>query len=67
MGIEIDAGRAGSYVAGLLFGVGWWLFIDGAASAAFRDSKIPITFVTYLPGIVSTLAFFLCDLCLLPC
>lgn len=56
----VDAGKAGSYAAGLLFGVGWWLFVDGAASAAARDSQIPLGFVSYLPGVVSTLAFFMC-------
>lgn len=56
----VDAGKAGGYAAGLLFGVGWWLFIDGVASAAFRDSQIPFGFLSYLPGVVSTLAFFMC-------
>lgn len=56
----VDAGRVGSYSAGLLFGVGWWIFIDGAAFADFHASQIPFNFIKYLPGIISTLAFFLC-------
>lgn len=56
----VDAGRVGSYTAGLLFSVGWWILIDGAAFADFHASQIPFNFIKYLPGIVSTLAFFLC-------
>ncbi|KAH7489085.1 hypothetical protein PRIC1_010606 [Phytophthora ramorum] len=55
----VDPGKAGSYAAGLLVGVGWWVLADGAASAAYHNSQIPFDFVKYLPGIVSTLAFFL--------
>ncbi|KAG7377729.1 hypothetical protein PHYPSEUDO_011074 [Phytophthora pseudosyringae] len=55
----VDPGKAGSYAAGLLLGVGWWVLADGAASAAYRDSQIPFDWVKYLPGVVSTLAFFL--------
>lgn len=55
----VDPGKAGSYAAGCLVGVGWWILADGAASAPFHHSQIPFTFVNYLPGIVSTLAFFL--------
>jgi hypothetical protein len=57
----VDAGKAGSYAAGLLVGAGWWVLSDGAAMAAHQDSQIPFDFVKYLPGIVSTLAFFLCE------
>ncbi|KAK1946214.1 Transmembrane protein 50A [Phytophthora citrophthora] len=55
----LDPGKTGSYAAGLLLGVGWWILADGAASAVYHESKIPFDFVKYLPGIVSTLAFFL--------
>lgn len=55
----VDPGKAGSYAAGLLLGAGWWVLVDGAAFAAYHDSQIPFDFVKYLPGIVSTLAFFL--------
>ncbi|KAJ0392784.1 hypothetical protein P43SY_010591 [Pythium insidiosum] len=55
----VDKSRIGSYVAGLLFGIGWWIFVDGAASAAHNDSQIPFNFIKYLPGIGSSLAFFL--------
>ncbi|DAZ92481.1 TPA: hypothetical protein N0F65_012711 [Lagenidium giganteum] len=53
----LDAGKTGSYVSGLLFGVGWWIFIDGAAYAAHHNSQIPFNFIKYLPGILTTLAF----------
>ncbi|RLN80116.1 hypothetical protein BBJ28_00020658 [Nothophytophthora sp. Chile5] len=56
----VDPGKTCSYAAGLLVGVGWWVLADGAAFAAFHESQIPFNFVKYLPGIVSTLAFFLC-------
>ncbi|GLE08989.1 hypothetical protein PINS_up020464 [Pythium insidiosum] len=55
----VDKSRIGSYVAGILFGVGWWILIDGAASAAHNNSQIPFNFIKYLPGIGSSLAFFL--------
>lgn len=55
----LDAGRTGGYVAGLLFGVGWWLFIDGVAFASHTDSQIPFKFVQTLPGLLSTLSFLL--------
>jgi hypothetical protein len=60
----VDAGKAGSYAAGLLFAVGWWIFIDGAAYADYHDSRIPFNFLEYLPGILSTLVFFLCVACI---
>ncbi|KAE8994528.1 hypothetical protein PF010_g9341 [Phytophthora fragariae] len=47
----VDPGKAGSYAAGLLVGVGWWVLADGAAFAAYHDSQIPFDFVKYLPGI----------------
>ena len=56
----VDPGKAGSYAAGLLVGVGWWILADGAASATYSHSQISFGFVKYLPGIISTLAFFLC-------
>ncbi|RLN20655.1 hypothetical protein BBO99_00007083 [Phytophthora kernoviae] len=55
----VDPSKAGSYVAGLLVGVGWWVLADGAATAAFHNSQIRFDFVKYLPGIISTLVFFL--------
>ncbi|GLD98212.1 hypothetical protein PINS_up006909 [Pythium insidiosum] len=55
----VDKSRIGSYVAGILFAVGWWILIDGAASAAHNNSQIPFNFIKYLPGIGSSLAFFL--------
>ncbi|TMW66979.1 hypothetical protein Poli38472_012095 [Pythium oligandrum] len=57
--MSVDAGKAGSYLSGVLFAVGWWIFVDGVATAAHRDSAIPFNFIKYLPGIGSTLAFFL--------
>lgn len=55
----LDAAKGGSYLAGLLFGVAWWIFVDGAAFASHHDSQIPFNFIKYVPGIVSTLAFLL--------
>ncbi|KAI9918252.1 hypothetical protein PsorP6_011321 [Peronosclerospora sorghi] len=55
----VDLGKAGCYLAGLLLGVAWWICADAAGSAAYLHSNISFDFVKYLPGIMSTLAFFL--------
>ena len=50
--------RAGSYLAGLMFGIGWWSFIDAAAYATQDEQTLNINFVRSLPGIGTTLALF---------
>ena len=51
--------RLGSYVAGLLFGIGWWFFIDAVAYVKNNsDLTLRIHFVEWLPGIGTTLALF---------
>eukprot|EP01013_Petalomonas_cantuscygni_P015477 TRINITY_DN3198_c0_g1_i1.p2 TRINITY_DN3198_c0_g1~~TRINITY_DN3198_c0_g1_i1.p2 ORF type:complete len:136 (+),score=18.98 TRINITY_DN3198_c0_g1_i1:193-600(+) len=42
-----------SLLSGLLFSSAWWLFADGIAVA-----DIKIKFVDWVPGIITTLAFF---------
>ena len=56
----VDPGKLSCYAAGVLLGIGWWIIADGAASAAYHNSHISFDIVKYLPGIVATLAFFLC-------
>eukprot|EP00743_Colponemidia_sp_Colp-15_P007752 GILK01008394.1.p1 GENE.GILK01008394.1~~GILK01008394.1.p1 ORF type:complete len:180 (-),score=11.48 GILK01008394.1:165-641(-) len=48
--------------AGVLFAVGWLLFIDGAAYATYTDDKVSVNFVCSLPAIGITLVFFMINL-----
>lgn len=53
------------YTAGLLFAVGWWIFIDGAVYASTRDSppvKAPLAVEDFVPGILSTFALIIVNL-----
>ena len=62
-----DTQRAGnclSTLAGILFGVGWWFFIDGVAYSRFRaeDQENEVVLVDakqYLPGFGVTIALFM--------
>jgi len=57
--------KLASYVAGILFGAGWWLLIDivvyynNIGSPKNKDSDRAVTFLTFLPGIIGTIGFFL--------
>jgi hypothetical protein len=63
--VEFGEGRSRtrtfSMIAGVLFAVAWWLFIDAAAvtSATLKDpeTSLGIKPVMYLPGIGTSLAF----------
>lgn len=49
-----------SYVAGGLFAIAWWLWIDAHAfSAKFELTDVHVTFPIYLPGIASTIALIM--------
>ncbi|OUM63397.1 hypothetical protein PIROE2DRAFT_10052 [Piromyces sp. E2] len=57
--------KLSSYAAGLLFGAGWWLLIDiliyfnNVGKPKDKDPEEAITFLTFLPGIIGTVGFFL--------
>lgn len=49
-----------SYLAGVLFSVGWWMLFDANAQSNlrnFEDGKV--TGVQYVPGIFATLAMIM--------
>ncbi|KAJ3226269.1 hypothetical protein HK099_005266 [Clydaea vesicula] len=52
------------YVAGALFALGWWLFIDGVSFAATRSPAVavPISFEDFVPGILSTFSLIIVNL-----
>jgi len=50
-------------LSGALFATGWYFFIDGVAKASQeRFSHNSATFLTWTPGLLSTVAFFLINL-----
>ncbi|KAJ1334401.1 hypothetical protein BSLG_007556 [Batrachochytrium salamandrivorans] len=54
--------QAVGYIAGALFAIGWWLFIDGMAfngSVAGKIAVVQTGFEDWLPGIISTLALIM--------
>eukprot|EP00833_Pecoramyces_ruminatium_P008056 jgi/Orpsp1_1/1182088/evm.model.c7180000079826.1 len=57
--------KISSYAAGILFGAGWWLLIDiivyfnNIGKPKDKDPETAISFVTFLPGIIGTIGFFL--------
>lgn len=52
-----------SYVAGGLFAIAWWLWIDAHAfSSKFEENGVYVTFPIYLPGIFSTVAMIMLQL-----
>jgi len=57
--------KLASYAAGLLFGAGWWLLIDiviyfeNIGKKRDKDPEEAISFLTFLPGIIGTVGFFL--------
>ncbi|KAH9273905.1 hypothetical protein BASA83_003901 [Batrachochytrium salamandrivorans] len=57
--------QAVGYIAGALFAIGWWLFIDGMAfngSVAGKIAVVQTGFEDWLPGIISTLALIIVNL-----
>ncbi|KAJ3012199.1 hypothetical protein HKX48_006412 [Thoreauomyces humboldtii] len=52
------------YLAGTMFAVAWWIFIDGATYAVTREKPLPIkvAFVDWIPGILSTFALIIVNL-----
>lgn len=50
-----------SLISGVLFASGWWFFVDGGYEYSRAGHKFE--FVEWIPGIVSTVAFFLIQLC----
>lgn len=50
--------RVGSYIAGFMFALGWWFFIDAVAYTSHRNLTETIDFVKWLPGIGTSLALF---------
>ena len=57
---EKDRVRLLCSVAGLLFGLGWWCFIDAASVARVENYAIGVTFEQYMPGFAGTIALFMC-------
>ena len=52
------AGNVGAIISGLVFGIAWWLFIDGAAQCNGRDDCV-VQFVDSLPLVGETIFFIL--------
>ncbi|KAI8831326.1 hypothetical protein BJ741DRAFT_617318 [Chytriomyces cf. hyalinus JEL632] len=52
------------YSSGMLFAMGWWLFIDGVVYASTRNKdELPaVRFEDWLPGILSTLSLIIVNL-----
>ncbi|KAI8898608.1 hypothetical protein BC833DRAFT_648595 [Globomyces pollinis-pini] len=62
-----DKKKVAGYLSGFLFGIAWWIFIDGAVFNAVKssnpDSKMNTLAVEdWIPGILSTLALFVVNL-----
>ena len=55
----LDAGKVMSYVAGIVFGIGWWFFIDAAVYSSYHFPTHPLDWTKYVPGILGTMGFFL--------
>ncbi|OZJ05220.1 hypothetical protein BZG36_02455 [Bifiguratus adelaidae] len=54
---------AGIYVAGGLFALGWWVFIDGITLASRnQDSVVHIGFEDWVSGILATLGMIIINL-----
>jgi len=51
----MNRGSIFASIAGLIFGIGWWLWIDGAVYATYHDDTKPPWFA-YIPGVVGTIA-----------
>ncbi|KAG0074378.1 hypothetical protein BGZ92_003410 [Podila epicladia] len=55
---------AGIYIAGALFALGWWFFIDAVIySRTYEgDKPVSVEFVDWVPGICSSLGMFIINL-----
>ncbi|KAJ2005174.1 Vacuolar protein sorting-associated protein 68 [Coemansia thaxteri] len=45
----------GTYVAGALFTLGWWVFIDGLVMSRTSNASVKFGFEDWIPGILCTL------------
>jgi|UniRef100_A0A7S4FR13 hypothetical protein len=52
---------APSYLAGALFAVGWWFFVDGWVSFG-KEHEGKYKFVMWLPGLLGTFAFLMVNM-----
>ncbi|ORX47945.1 hypothetical protein BCR36DRAFT_355487 [Piromyces finnis] len=63
--VIVKRSKIASYASGLLFGAGWWLILDiiiyfnNIGKSKDKDPNEAITFITFLPGIIGTIGFFL--------
>jgi len=63
--VIVKRSKLASYTAGILFGAGWWLLIDiivyfnNIGKPRNKDPDNAVTFLTFVPGIISTIGFFL--------
>jgi len=48
--------------AGILFGIGWWILIDGMVSGKQPKEQVQIPFSYYIPAIGATLALIMLNL-----
>jgi len=48
-----------SYAAGILFAIGWWIWIDATAWTNKQPGLEPVLGAHYVPGIVGTIALFM--------
>ncbi|KAK9764203.1 Vacuolar protein sorting-associated protein 68, variant 2 [Basidiobolus ranarum] len=59
-GLGIMKKEFGSYIAGFLFAIGWWVFVDGIIlSTTFEELPVYIGFEDYISGIISTLGMII--------
>jgi len=47
------------YAAGILFSIGWWIWIDATVWTNKQSGYAPVLGTQYIPGIVSTIALFM--------
>ncbi|KAJ3205280.1 Transmembrane protein 50A, partial [Dinochytrium kinnereticum] len=59
-----DRTQVVGYIAGALFALGWWAFIDGVAYSSSRDPPLPntIRFEDWIPGILSSVSLIIVNL-----
>ncbi|OMJ29268.1 Vacuolar protein sorting-associated protein 68 [Smittium culicis] len=44
-----------TYASGFLFGIGWWLFIDGIVVAKYTENlQVSLGFEDWIPGLIAT-------------
>eukprot|EP00483_Globobulimina_turgida_P000362 UN00362 len=52
-------GMGGAFIAGILFGIAWWLFIDGCAHSNALGGENSVEFLDSLPMTGATIFFIL--------